>query len=335
MRFGRAGAAPAARGAALLLGAAMATPSSTSATSSTCDGNLRKQNELIGRQLIQERERHMGPNVSIFYKQAGGLVITSGQGVYLKDIDGNQYLDCVNNVAVVGHSHPRVVAAGQSELARIQTNGRFLHPVQQRYLRKLLATLPAALDTVYLVNSGSEANELALRLARSHSKATRATHVICLESGYHGNTAALIGVSPYKWSQATDGKNYQPATTLVASLPDGFRGKYPVGQTPLAGELYAAEVEALVSGPEGGVGVFIAEGIVGCGGQIVLPPGYLQRCYRAIRAQGGVCIADEVQTGFGRCGTKFWMFEEHGVVPDIVTMGKPMGESSLPPPSLP
>jgi 4-aminobutyrate aminotransferase-like enzyme len=299
-----------------------------SITTSTCDGpSPSNQNEFIGRQLIKERQQQMGSNVSIFYKQAGGLVITSGDGVYLKDIDGNRYLDCVNNVAVVGHSHPRVVAAGQSELARIQTNARFLHPIQQRYLRKLLATLPSDLDTVYLVNSGSEANELALRLARSHSQATRPDHVICLESAYHGNTATLIGISPYKWSQATDGKNYQPPTTLVAPLPDGFRGKYPVGQTSLAGELYAAEVEALVSGPEGGVGVFIAEGIVGCGGQIVLPPGYLQRCYGAVRSRGGVCIADEVQTGFGRCGTKFWMFAVHGVVPDIVTMGKPMGKS--------
>jgi 4-aminobutyrate aminotransferase-like enzyme len=288
-----------------------------------------RRNELVGRELIRERERHMGADVSIFYREAGGLVITSGDGVYLQDIDGNRYLDCINNVAVVGHSHPAIVTAGQKELGKIQTNTRFLNPIQQRYVKKLLATFPPELNTIYFVNSGSEANELALRLARSHSKATRPDHVICIDSAYHGNTQSLIGISPYKWSQATDGKNYQPATTHVVSLPDGYRGKYPVGQTPLAGELYAAEVEDLVSGPEGGVGTFIAEGIVGCGGQIVLPPGYLQKCYGEVRNRGGVCIADEVQTGFGRTGNKFWMFEEHGVIPDIVTLGKPMGKRLL------
>lgn len=285
---------------------------------------LQNENEIIGRQLIKDRDQHMGSNVSIFYKKAGGLVITSGHGAYLTAIDGTSYLDCVNNVAVVGHSHPRVVKAGQQELANIQTNTRFLHPIRQRYIKKLLATFPPELNTIYFVNSGSEANELALRLAKSHTKAAKPDHVICLESGYHGNTHTLIGVSPYKWSQATDNKNYKPDTTYVVSLPDGYRGKYPVGQTPLAGELYAAEVEELVA-RTGGVGVFIAESIVGCGGQIVLPPGYLQICYSAVRSKGGVCIADEVQTGFGRSGNKFWMFEEHGVIPDIVTLGKPMG----------
>jgi 4-aminobutyrate aminotransferase-like enzyme len=315
---------------------------STISTNSSLPGttdlkNINKanpQNAIVGRELIKEREKHMGADVSIFYREAGGLVITSGDGVYLQDIDGNRYLDCINNVAVVGHSHPTVVTAGQVELGKIQTNTRFLNPVQQRYVKKLLATLPPDLDTIYFVNSGSEANELALRLAKSHSTAARPDHVICIDSAYHGNTQTLIGISPYKWSQATDGKNYRPPTTHVVSLPDGYRGKYPAGQTPLAGELYAAEVEDLVSGPEGGVGVFIAEGIVGCGGQIVLPPGYLQKCYGEVRRRGGVCIADEVQTGFGRTGNKFWMFEEYGVVPDIVTLGKPMGMSSFLPPSL-
>lgn len=288
------------------------------------------RNELVGRELIRERERHMGADVSIFYREAGGLVITSGEGVYLQDIDGNRYLDCINNVAVVGHSHPVVVAAGQKELGRIQTNTRFLNPIQQRYVKRLLATFPPELNTIYFVNSGSEANELALRLARSHTTARRPEDVICIDSAYHGNTLSLIGISPYKWHQATDGKSYRPPTTHVVSLPDGYRGKYPVGQTPLAGELYAAEVEDLVSGPEGGVGTFIAEGIVGCGGQIVLPPGYLQKCYEEVRSRGGVCIADEVQTGFGRIGNKFWMFEEHGVIPDIVTLGKPMGKQPTP-----
>ena len=287
---------------------------------------LKGKNEEVGKQLIAQREASMGPNVSVFYKQDGGLVITSGQGVHMKDIDGNLHLDCCNNVASVGHSHPKVVEAGRRELGNIQTNGRFLNPIQQRYVAKLLKTMPPELNTVYFVNSGSEANDLALRIARAHTKAARPNDVAILDSAYHGHTQSLVDISPYKWYQAVDGKNYHPPTTHVLALPDSFRGKFRVGQNELAGELYAAEAEELVSGPAGGVGTFIAESIVGCGGQVVPPPGYLKRVYASVRKAGGVCIADEVQTGFARAGTNFWMFQDHGVVPDIVTMGKPMGE---------
>jgi len=282
-------------------------------------------NSEIGHLLIALREKQLGPNISTFYKQDGGLVITHGEGVHMIDIDGNRHLDCCNNVACVGHAHPAVVEAGQSELAKIQTNGRFLNPVQQRYLDKLLKTFPPELNTVYMVNSGTEANDLALRIAREHTKAARPQDVIVLDSAYHGHSQTIVDISPYKWYQATNYKNYQPKTTHVVSSPDGFRGKYRYGQTEDSARLYALEVEALVNGPEGGVGTFIAESIVGCGGQIVPPPTYLKRCYEAVRAKGGVCIADEVQTGFGRSGTNFWMFQAHGVVPDIVTFGKPMG----------
>lgn len=283
-------------------------------------------NRKLGMELIAQRDRQLGPNISVFYKQDGGLVITSGSGVFMRDVDGNLHLDCCNNVACVGHAHPTVVKAGQTELANIQTNGRFLNPVQQRYLAKLLKTFPSELNTVYLVNSGSEANDLALRIARAHNKAKRNWDVIVLDSAYHGHTQGTVDISPYKWYQAVDGKEYHPDFTHVVASPDGFRGKHRFGQTEKSGELYAKEIEELVNGPDGGVGVFIAESIVGCGGQIVPPPTYLQRCYAAVRKQGGVCIADEVQTGFARSGTHFWMFQAHGVVPDIVTCGKPMGK---------
>ncbi|KAJ1408049.1 pyridoxal phosphate-dependent transferase, partial [Ochromonadaceae sp. CCMP2298] len=203
--------------------------------------------------------------------------------------------------------------------------GRFLNPVQQRYVEKLLATFPPELNTIYFVNSGSEANDLALRIARAANTATRPLDVAILDVAYHGHTQALLDISPYKWYQAVDGLDYQPASTHVLELPDSFRGKHRGGQTEEVGALYAAEMEDLVGGQDGGVGVFIAESILGCGGQVVPPPGYLRRCYAAVRKAGGVCIADEVQTGFARPGSSFWMFQEHGVVPDIVTFGKPMG----------
>lgn len=280
--------------------------------------------------LLSARTRQTGPNVSVFYKKEGGLVITSGEGVHMIDENGQRYLDCCNNVAGVGHSHPRVVKAGCDELGRIQTNGRFLHPTQQRYLSKLLATFPSELDTVFLVNSGSEANDLALRIAQQHNTAAKKNDVIVLDHAYHGHTGSLIGISPYKWYQAVDGVNRQPETTHLASCPDSFRGKYRVGSgagsmtSKEVGALYADEIEA-ISVKTGGVGTFIAESIVGCGGQIILPDGYLRLCYESVRSRGGVCIADEVQTGFGRAGSSFWAFQEHGVVPDIVTLGKPMG----------
>lgn len=290
--------------------------------------SVENKNEIVGRELIKMRDQQLGPNVSVFYKQDGGLVITSGTGAYLRDIDGNLHLDCCNNVACVGHAHPTVVAAGQKELANIQTNGRFLNPVQQRYLSKLLKTLPPELNTIYLVNSGTEANDLALRIARAHSKAPRSQDVIILDSAYHGHSQAIVDISPYKWYQAIDGKNYQPNTTHVVSCPDGYRGRYRLGQTEECGRLYAQEVIDIVESQYGGVGTFIAESIVSCGGQIVPPPGFLRRCYAAVRQHGGVCIADEVQTGFARTGTHFWMFQRHEVVPDIVTCGKPMGKQT-------
>jgi len=294
-------------------------------------GSKQGENERVGRQLIAAHDKQMGPNVAVFYKQDGGLVVTSGKGSYMRDLDGNMHLDCCNNVASVGHGHPAVVAAGAAELAQIQTNGRFLHPTRQRYVKKLLATMPPELDTVYMVNSGSEANDLALRIARMHAirmgKAAKPLDVIVLDSAYHGHTQALVDISPYKWYQAVDGVDYKPVGTHVCPIPCTFRGEHRIspGRTlEECGAMYANEI-SLILAREGGVGTFIAESILGCGGQIVMPPGFLEKAYAAVRRAGGVCIADEVQTGFARSGSQFWAFQTYGVVPDIVTMGKPMG----------
>lgn len=157
-------------------------------------------------------------------------MVQKGEGVHLIDVDGNRHLDCCNNVAHVGHSHPTVVKAGCDGLKSIQTNSRFLNPVQQRYLDKLLSTFPPELNTVYLVNSGTEANDLAMRMARDHARingvAKRPNDAICLESAYHGHSQAIVDISPYKWAQAVDDVVYQPESTHVVTLPDSFRGPH-------------------------------------------------------------------------------------------------------------
>ncbi len=271
-------------------------------------------------EILEARRQHLGPSLSISYKEP--LKIVRGQGQYLFDEDGRAYLDAVNNVPHVGHSHPHVVAAGQRQMALLNTNTRYLHDYLVEYAERLTATLPDPLNVCYFVCTGSEANELALRMARA---CTRQRDVIVFDSAYHGNTSALIDISPYKFD-GPGGEGAPPHTHKVPT-PDGYRGPYKYND-PQAGEKYARRVAQAIENirQQGrGVAAFFAESLPGVGGQIVLPPGYLQAAYRHVRAAGGLCVADEVQIGFGRVGTHFWGFETQGVTPDIVTMGKPMG----------
>ena len=263
------------------------------------------------------RAQHIGKSLSISYRDP--LKIVRGSGQYLYDVDGRAYLDGVNNVSHVGHSHPRVVKAGQEQMAVLNTNTRYLHDHLVRYAERLCATLPPELSVCFFVCSGSEANELALRLARTH---TGRKDVIVLDAAYHGNTQALIEISPYKYEGP--GGAGAPPYIHKALMPDPYRGEYKASD-PQAGQKYAAHVEELLRQHPGQVAAFIGESLLGCGGQIVLPDHYFEEVYRHVRAAGGVCIADEVQVGFGRVGTHFWGFETQGVVPDIVTMGKPIG----------
>ena len=273
-------------------------------------------------QILRSRAQHIGPSLSISYRQP--LEIVRGSMQYLYSEDGRAYLDAVNNVSHVGHCHPHVVRAAQEQMAVLNTNTRYLHEKLARYAERLCATLPEPLRVCYFVCSGSEANELALRLARAH---TGQRDMVVVDVAYHGNTGALIDISPYKFNGP--GGAGKPAHVQVVPMPDTYRGKYKADD-PHAGEQYARSVQEAIERiqvQEQGrnVAAFICESMPGCGGQIVLPPHYLQEAYRYTRNAGGVCIADEVQTGFGRVGTHFWAFETQDVVPDIVTMGKPIG----------
>ena len=269
--------------------------------------------------LLPRRRSLLNPALSLSYREP--LHIERAFMQYLYDDAGQRYLDCVNNVPHVGHSHPRVVAAAQDQMAILNTNTRYLHKTILDYAEALTATLPEPLSVCFFVNSGSEANELALRLAKAFSGGS---DFIVIDHAYHGHTTALIDISPYKFDGP--GGRGRPPHVEVASMPDGFRGEVR-GFDARAGEFYAASVAekiASITARDRQLAAFIAEGILGCGGQMPLPAGYLKRAFALVREAGGVCVADEVQTGFGRVGSHFWSFELSGVAPDIVTMGKPI-----------
>ena len=268
--------------------------------------------------LITYRAKHLGKGLSTSY--AAPIHMVRGDGVYLMDSFGRKYLDTVNNVAHVGHEHPKVVKAGQKQMSVLNTNTRYLNEEILAYAEALLIKLPKELSILHFVNSGSEANELAIRMAKT---ATGREDMLAIEIGYHGNTNAVIAVSSYKF----DGKGGQgkPKNTHILPMPDTYRGIY---QGDLAGPKYAEHatnyIKALpLEGKE--IAAFIGEPIISCGGQIVPPPNYFKTIYQSIREAGGLCIADEVQTGFGRVGSSFWAFQRHEVLPDIVTLGKPAG----------
>ena len=271
-------------------------------------------------ELLARRRQLLGGNLRVAYQQP--LHIVRGSMQYLWDADGRRYLDAYNNVPHVGHCHPRVVQAGQAQMAVLNTNTRYLHEFVNDYAERLGATLPGALKVCYFVNSGSEANELALRLARAH---TQRRDLIVLEHAYHGNTTTMIDVSPYK--HAGPGGAGAPPWVHVAPLPDLYRGEFKRDDAT-AGAKYAAQVERIIGKLDAdGAGLcgYLAESWPSVAGQMSLPADYVQAVYRMVRAAGGLCIADEVQTGYGRLGDHFWGFEYYGVVPDIVVLGKPIG----------
>jgi 4-aminobutyrate aminotransferase-like enzyme/Ser/Thr protein kinase RdoA (MazF antagonist) len=266
------------------------------------------------------RHRALGPSLSLSYHTP--LYLVRGWKQYLYDADGTEYLDAYNNVAHVGHAHPRVVEAIARQAALLNTNTRYLHHLIGEYAERLAAMLPAPLRVCYFTNSGSESNELALRMARAH---TRQRDVIVSAGAYHGNTQTLIDVSPYKYG-GPGGAGREPWVHEVP-MPDVYRGPYPAND-PDAGPRYAAHVSEAVREIRAagrGLSAFLFESLPSVGGQIIPPPGYLTAAYEAVRAAGGLCIADEVQVGLGRAGTHIWGFELQDVVPDIVVCGKPIG----------
>lgn len=270
------------------------------------------------------------------------IIQLQGSGSRLFDETGQSYLDTRNNVAHCGHGHPRVVKAVQQQVATLNTNTRYLHPNVALLAQRLANLLPDPLEVVFFCNSGSEANDLALRLARLYS---RSRNTIVVDGAYHGHTQSTMEVSPYKYERSSEYSLIHPAAGVDFTTPGKYVWKVPCPDTyrglfrvwsETAGAGYAAFVEEACQyyrekrGEH--VAAFIIEGGVSVGGAILPPPTYLQRCAKAVREAGGVYIADEVQTGFGRLGSCFWGFQyadsaNDPIVPDVVTVGKAFGNA--------
>ena len=278
-------------------------------------------------EILALRQRHLNPALSVAYREP--LKIVRGAGCYLYDEQQTPYLDLVNNVCHVGHCHPDVVRAGQTQMAALNTNTRYLHDTIVDYAEQLLQTMPSSLSVMFFTNSGTEANELALRLARNF---TGGDQMVVVDHAYHGHSSSLIDISPYKF----DGKGGRgkPDHVEVVPLPlsdvaskdtPKEAQKNSQENTPHAHQHDVEQAFARIHQRGKKAAAFIAESMMGCGGQVVPPKGYLQQAFETARAHGALAIADEVQVGFGRVGTHFWSFQAQDALPDIVTMGKPMG----------
>ena len=260
-------------------------------------------------ELIEARNRHISSSLSLAHGTP--LHIVRGEMQYLHAADGTRYLDLVNNVSHVGHCNPHVVEAGRRQMGILNTNSRYLYAELTDYLSRVSGTLPESLCVGFLVNSGSEANELAVRLARAF---TGMQDMVVLDGAYHGHTGMLIELSPYKF-KGPGGKGSPEPWVHVLPIPDSYRRE---------DKDFFREADSVI-GNSGGVAGLLIETMLSCAGQVPLPKGYLEAVSDAVRKEGGLLIAVEVQVGFGRVGSSMWAFDDSEVTPDNVVMGKPMG----------
>jgi len=275
---------------------------------------------LSAKNIKELRDKFVSPSLSISYRDP--LHIVRGKGQYLYDRDGKKYLDGINNISHVGHCHPEVTKTLYKQTKTLNTNTRYLHENIVLYAQELTSRLPEHLQVCFFTNSGSESNDLALRLARDY---TNSKHTIVIQGAYHGHTSATIEVSPYKY----DGPGGRGAAKFIheVPMPDSYRGSWKTSRADIL-EYYVDHVESILDflyRRDEQVSAFISESILGCGGQIFFPEGFLALANKKVKKAGGLCIADEVQIGFGRVGSHFWGFESENTVPDIITMGKSMG----------
>jgi 4-aminobutyrate aminotransferase-like enzyme len=264
---------------------------------------------------LLERRRRALPRSPLFYSRP--VHVIRGEGAWLFDAEDRRYLDCYNNVPVVGHSHPRVVRAVAEQQRLLASHSRYLHEAIVELAERLKATLPDGLDAVLVVNSGSEANDLAWRIARA---ATGRAGAIVSAHAYHGLTEATHALSPEDWAKAE-----RPAHVATVPAPDGYRGAYRREEDRWS-ERYAAHIDAAARALGGhGFAAMYVDPAFTADGILVPPPAYLREAARRVQALGGLLVADEVQAGHGRSGSHLWSFQASGIEPDLVVMGKPMG----------
>lgn len=258
-------------------------------------------------------------NQKLSYREP--LAVSRGWKHFLSDQEGRTYIDAYNNVPHVGHANPAVIKAITDQMQLVATNTRYLHNSLADYAEALTAKLPKALSKCLFTSSASEANEIAIRLAR---KATGAKNMLVMEHGYHGISTGAVAISPYKFNNKCG--DAQEGWVHVTPQPDSYRGRYQASKNvalDCANDTRAIIEKLLAEGQS--IAGYISECLPSVGGQIVLPDGFLQEVYAAVRAAGGVCIADDVQTSLGRLGDYYWGFEYQDVIPDILVLGKPLG----------
>ncbi len=268
--------------------------------------------------LIKRRQKYLGGGI-LFYHEP--IHLLRGEAVWLYDDQGRHYLDCYNNVASVGHCHPHVVEALHRQACKLNTHTRYLNEIAVDYAEKLASLMPGELQVCMLVNSGTEANELAMRIARTVSGKQGA---IVMENSYHGNSNLIHEMSTLAFPDPND----RPPHIATVEPPNTYRGPFREGEQDCLGERYANLVDDAINQLQAcdqGVAAFMCDSIFDTQGTLEAPADYFQRVYAKVRTAGGLCIADEVQAGLCRTG-KWWGFEHYGVVPDIVTLGKPMGD---------
>ena len=271
-------------------------------------------------EVLRLRKQFLNPGIFLYYKNP--IMLVEGKMQYVWDERGKRYLDALGGIVTVsvGHCHPHVIDVARRQNETLQHSTTiYLHPNIAQYAQALATKMPGDLNVCYFVNSGSEANDLALLMARAY---TGNYDVIALRNAYHGGNAATMGLTAHRTWKFNMPHNFGVHHAIV---PDPYRGLWGRNEDD-AGKNYADDVKNLLDfATSGQVAAFIAESIQGVGGCVVFPDGYLKHAYEHVRAAGGLCIADEVQTGFGRTGTHYWGFETQGVIPDIVTMAKGIG----------
>ncbi|XP_063446081.1 5-phosphohydroxy-L-lysine phospho-lyase-like [Mytilus trossulus] len=272
------------------------------------------------KQTLQMKRNYMGRACKLHFESAP-LKIVQASRQYMYDDTGNEYLDCIGNISHVGHCHPHVTRAGQDQLGTLVASTGYLNEKSVEYAKRMIETLPEKLCVCFMVNSGSEANDLAVRLCRSY---TGHHDVMVIDHAFHGNVSVIADLSPFKWQKlGMEKKDW----VHVVPFPDTYRGKYREDSVN-PGLLYANEARSIIQSAhekKRKIAAFLCEPMMVTAGVVEYPPHFLSQTFRAVHEAGGLCIIDEVNTGLGRTGDHFWAFQSQDVVPDIVVVGKPLG----------